>query len=397
MAHNASIKTTFLTASVSRRAGGLFDAVRQLARSLDTTQEVDMALLGLTDEFTEQDKSAWHPIEPRVHHVRGPEGFGYAPGLSRDLARLNPDLVHAQGIWMYPSMANSRWSRRSGKPHLVSPHGMLDPWALRHSRFKKQLAALLFENGHLRRAACLHALCPQEGRAIRSYGLKNPVCVIPNGIDLPSEEPTQPPPWQGIIPEGMKVLLYLGRLHPKKNLLRLVEAWNRMCRRNPSPASAWSLALIGWDQGDYESTLKTAVRDAALEASVYFLGPQFGASKAAACQAASAFILPSVSEGLPMSVLEAWAWRLPVLMTPECNLTEGFETGAALPLGTDVDGLTAGLERLIAMSDSERQQMGRCGRELVEQRFSWPIIATQMRQVYDWVLGGGPRPATVQQ
>jgi poly(glycerol-phosphate) alpha-glucosyltransferase len=89
-----------------------------------------------------------------------------------------------------------------------------------------------------------------------------------------------------------------------------------------------------------------------------------------------------------MSVLEAWSYAKPVLMTPECNLPEGFDSNAALRIGTTPEQIATGLEQLFAMSADARKEMGAIGRTLVATKFSWPEIGQQMRAVYDWVLGG---------
>ena len=106
-------------------------------------------------------------------------------------------------------------------------------------------------------------------------------------------------------------------------------------------------------------------------------------------------MLPSLSEGLPLAVLEAWSYGLPVLMTEACNLPEGFAAGAALPIGTDRAGIAAGLRQLFALSDAERRDMGARGRALVRERFTWASVGEQMTAVYEWVLGGGPPPSCV--
>jgi poly(glycerol-phosphate) alpha-glucosyltransferase len=136
---------------------------------------------------------------------------------------------------------------------------------------------------------------------------------------------------------------------------------------------------------------------------VIFWGPAFGKEKEALLRSAEGFVLPSLSEGLPMSVLEAWAYGLPVVMTPECNLPEGFASQAALeirnastlhqatshsPLATptklapDWDGLRGFLE----MGEGERRSMGMRGRRLVEERFAWPKVAARMREIYESLL-----------
>jgi poly(glycerol-phosphate) alpha-glucosyltransferase len=151
------------------------------------------------------------------------------------------------------------------------------------------------------------------------------------------------------------------------------------------------LAIAGWDQGGYESELKRLIS----ASSVVFLGARFGADKAECYRTCDAFILPSLSEGLPMTVLEAWAYGKPVLMTSECNLPEGFAAGAALQIGTSPEQIATGLKELIELSDQDRRTIGDRGRTLASAKFSWVQIAEQMRAVYNWVLGGGATPPIV--
>ena len=96
-----------------------------------------------------------------------------------------------------------------------------------------------------------------------------------------------------------------------------------------------------------------------------------------------------------MAVLEAWSYAKPVLMTPGCNLPEGFEANAALRIGTTSQEIAAGLKVLCEMSDNDRSQMGNRGRDLVATRFSWPRIGEQMRSVYGWMLGSEAAPETI--
>jgi poly(glycerol-phosphate) alpha-glucosyltransferase len=126
-----------------------------------------------------------------------------------------------------------------------------------------------------------------------------------------------------------------------------------------------------------------------------FFGPAFGEEKTSLLRSTDAFVLPSFSEGLPMSVLEAWSYRLPVVMTPECNLPEGFAADAAIRIETGAESIVQGLNSLFSMSRSDLHAMGAKGRTLVEERFTWKTVAAQMREVYDWMLGGGATPSSV--
>jgi len=312
------------------------------------------------------------------------------------------DVVLNHGLWMYPSVAGLRWHRRTRRPYIVNPHGMLDSWAVRHSRWKKRVAAWLYEGPFLKHASCLRALCRAEARAIRQYGLRNAICIIPNGIDLPAERVTITPPWEELIDPDKRVLLYLGRLHPKKGLANLLRAWAKVCSNGSSQSSSspdrsrsdnWELAIAGWDQGGHQSELQQLASE--IGARVHFLGPQFGENKAAAYHHAAAVILPSFSEGLPMALLEAWAYGRPVLMTPECNLPEGFQAAAAIQIETGISEIANGLAALFSRSDAELHAMGQRGRKLVAESFTWDRIAEQMWSVCHWVTGQAPQPACV--
>ena len=390
------MKTASIITSLSRKGGGLFESVRRLHQTLAEIPGVDVRVLGLKDKFTDLDLPAWAPLVVEAYDLVGSEQFAYSPDLRRRLLSLDEDIIHTHGIWEYPSAAVSEWHQTFRRPYLVSPHGMLDPWAVRNSAWKKRLAWTFYERKHLENAACIRALCQSEAESIRTFGLKNPICIIPNGIDLPSlQDLSSGARGSAFEPlaQGRKVLLYLGRLHPKKGLVNLLRAWRQVLDEQPLAASSWVLAIAGWDQGGHERELKKLSAEFGIENSVHFLGPKFDEEKVACYRDCAAFILPSFSEGLPMVILEAWAHAKPVVMTPECNLPEGFDAQAAVRIGYEVAGIAGGLKQLFEMPAADLEAMGKRGLALVQDRFVWPKIVAEMKDVYDWVLGGGPMPS----
>jgi poly(glycerol-phosphate) alpha-glucosyltransferase len=238
-------------------------------------------------------------------------------------------------------------------------------------------------------------------------------------------------------------LLFLGRIHPKKGLVGALRAWADVKgKMGNAKWGDWQFVIAGWDQGGHEAELKALCAELGLriavgtmkdtnshemeeaglrlagqagaadsenlklnsyklktpspdagDADVLFFGPAFGEEKDALLRSADAFVLPSFSEGLPMSVLEAWAYVLPVVMTPECNLPEGFASRAALEIrsgegsfqGSDFS-FRKGLQTLLEMSDHERAAMGMRGRRLVEEKFTWPKVAAKMLGLYEDLL-----------
>lgn len=398
MGDRATVKKVgTVTASISRNAGGLFESVRKLTISIAEHESFENVVFSLEDKYTRADEAAWIPLSVKVVDVLGPRRFGFAPDLYRELANADLDVIHNHGIWMYPSIAVKRLAHDRSIPYVVSAHGMLDPWALANSRWKKRVAESCYERRHLSGAACLRALCEAEADAMRAFGLKNPICVIPNGIDLPPEKPGGPAPWANLVPAGKKILLYLGRIHPKKGLTDLLRAWDKLLKSPSSRGAEWHFVVAGWDEGGHQERLMALARMLGISSSVAFVGPQFGDAKRATYSAADAFILPSLSEGLPMVVLEAWSYRLPVLMTPACNLPEGFEAEAALEIRPEIENIAEGLNMLLSLSDSERESMGMRGQDLVRSKFRWHRIGAEMARVYEWILGGGAPPASIRQ
>jgi len=386
------MKIGFVVDSVSREAGGLFQSVRGLAKAV-TCASTSARAFGITDKQSAVDLQDWQPLPVRTFRPQL-RAWGYSNQLLPAMLDADLDILSTHGLWKYCSVASLRWQRRMARPYIIHPHGMLESWALQNAKWKKRIAAVLYENQHLRGAACLRALCEAEAHSIRAYGMRNPICVIPNGVDLPDLK-DMPALQAQAFAEGRKILLYLGRLHPKKNLANLIRAWKQILNSHPSARASWVLTIAGWSQGEYEAQLRQLTTDLGLLASVIFLGPRFGTEKNECYRGCAAFIMPSLSEGLPMTVLEAWAYAKPVLMTPECNLPEGFGAGAALQIGPGPEEITTGLKQVIEMSDDDRRAMGNRGRNLVATTFSWPRIGKQMRSVYEWALGAGPPPEVV--
>jgi poly(glycerol-phosphate) alpha-glucosyltransferase len=383
------MKVALLTSSLSRRGGGISDAVHRMARSLHATPDFQVSVLGLADRDRMQPAENWNGVPSVALPTIGPSALGYAPRLASRLVREGIDLLHVHGLWMYPSAASLGWARATGRPYVITPHGMLDPWAVNNSRWKKRIAFWAYEGRHLQGAGCLHALCEAEAESIRAFGLRNPICIVPNSVHRP--------PIAGTLEEhrsdSPRTLLYIGRLHPKKGLANLLKAWHRFEGRRGAVVGGWELVIAGWDQGGHERELKDLAGELGIDESVRFPGPRFGDDKDALFRAASAFVLPSLSEGLPMAVLEAWSYGLPVLMTRQCNLPEGFDAGAALPIGTDDEGILQGLRTLSTMTEPDRRHMGARGLRLCAERFSPQPIIEKMADVYRWLLRSGPRPS----
>lgn len=377
------MKVAFLTGHLSEASGGFSYAIPGMVAGLARCGGVDPYIFGIRDDRSPDAWRHWG-VNVQAHRQIGMRAFGWAPKLPGALRRLAPDIVDAQGLWMYPSLVSLARHRRSGGPYAVTPHGMLDPWTLRRSAWKKRLVGTWFEKEHLQRASCLRATARMEADHLRAYGLRNPIAVVPNGLDMP---PLGPRP---CVAGSKRRLLFLSRLHPKKGIGHLLRAWVRLSGVHLN----WELVIAGPDEIGHRAEMQRLAAD--LEArDVIWHEPVHGEAKSALYRSADLFILPTHAENFGLVVAEALAHEVPVITTTNAPWDElkihrcGWWTDL-----TD-NALVAAMDEAMALSDTERYTMGARGRAWIARDFAWPTIACQMQEVYTWVLGGGPPPACV--
>jgi glycosyltransferase involved in cell wall biosynthesis len=382
-----------LVSSVSRRGAGVQEASREMARAVFRSGSADVTVYAPYDEYTKRDVHAWLPLRPRIYRTWWPGQFGYSRSIGANLLAGKHDILHVHGLWLYPTMAARKWGRRTNRPVVVSIHGMLAGWALKRSRLKKWMASIAFQGDALRIAGCIHAMNHVEVEQIRAYGLRNPVCVVPNGVGLTCKQHSGIPVWRRLMPRKSRVLLFLGRLHPVKGLDELLRAWSLV--HVGDDAKQWQLVVAGWDEGGYGREMRRLAQSLGIKGSLRFIGPQVGVARDATYAASDAFILPSRAECLPMAPLEAWQAGLPVLMTRACNLSAGFRAGCGNEVHLDPRIMAKEIVAFFSLSDAQRRKIGLCGRAFVNRNFSWRRSAAQMLLVYRWLVGGGSPPSCV--
>jgi glycosyltransferase involved in cell wall biosynthesis len=260
---------------------------------------------------------------------------------------------------------------------------MLDPWALRQKKWKKSLYSQVFERRNLTLAACLRAMTVNEAEQYRRFGLSNPIAIIPNGVDIPANVTS------GLFLErypalrGKTIVLFLGRIHPKKGLLPLCLAWSAVQRQFADA----HLVIAGPDCEDTVTALHRIIEEQGIQQSVTFAGLLTGLVKWSAYAAATIFTLPSYSEGFSVSVLEALGSGVPVLITEACYFPEVKTVNAGWTIA-QVAEIQAALTTALATPLALIHKMGANGAALVAEKYSWPRIASQFADLYDWLLGG---------
>jgi glycosyltransferase involved in cell wall biosynthesis len=312
----------------------------------------------------------------------------FSDSINRVLdSRSGPGLVHDHGLWGYTNRSAWRVAKSRNIPYVLSPRGMLEPWALQYKRFKKKLGWWTYQRRIVSSAAVIAATADSEYESVRGLGLRNPVAVIPNGIDLDVPNSLLVSASGGEA-DGVRTALFLSRIQAKKGLLNLLHAWALI-----SPVG-WRLKIAGPDEGDHLREVLSTIERLGLVSSVEYVGAVTGEPKSRLYASADVFVLPTFSENFGLVIAEALAHGVPVITTkgtPWHDL-EIYRCGWWIDIG--VEPLVAALRKALALPDDERRAMGARGLEYVR-RYNWSDIAQEMIGVYRWILGQGDRPACV--
>lgn len=293
---------------------------------------------------------------------------GLGPALDAELERC--DLVHVHGIWNVPAWIAMDRSREAGIPYVVSPRGMLDRGSMRHHRVRKMVFYRLREKARLRGAAFLHATSSAERDALVALSLGPEVVTLPNGVSAP--DAPAPPDFRARhrLPPGRPLVVYLGRLHPTKRLDLLVASFAEARR----VLGDLELVLAGRADGVAPSTL---VGDG-----IHLLGQLSESDKWALLGEASVLVMCSDSESFGLSVVEAMAKGVPVVVTKTCPWPVVEERRLGFWVEQSPAQIGSAIVR-IAADRAEARAMGARGRALVEQQFQWRSIGREMATRYE--------------
>ena len=281
------------------------------------------------------------------------------------------DVVHVHALWEEIQHQAARSAERAGVPFLVTPHGMLDPWSLSQSRWKKRLYLAWRLRRNLRTARALHFTTRTESDLAAPLELGPAAFVETLGVDLTEFERL---PRRGAFRDRYELgerplVLFLGRVHPKKGLDLLVPAFA------DAQLDGATLAIAGPDADGYRAKVEADVAARGLTDRVLFTGMLRGRDRIAALADADLFVLPSYQENFGIAVVEALASGTPVVISDQVNIWQEIsEASVGGIVKTDVTSVTNELRRWMT-DPALRHAAAERARPFVWQRYDWRQIA----------------------
>jgi len=342
-----------IVASLEARHGGPSRSVRGLSGALAAAgQEIEL----LTTAPAREESFTAGSLTMRTFPRGWPGVVSPSAGLRAHLGQGAFDLYHHHGLWLRPLHYARRAAAGAGRPLVVSPRGMMAPWAWRHRRWKKLLAAALVHPGALSAVAGWHATSEAEAEDIRRLGFRQPICVAPNGVEPPAEadQAAARDFWLRHCPDAAErpVALFYSRFHSMKRVIELIDLW--LERKD----DGWLLLMVGIPEEFSVAELRDYVYRAG---GGHRIAVHDGHDRPAPYAVARLLVLPSHSENFGLVVAEALASGVPVLTTDKTPWASLRTTsaGRCVPWAefrAALDGLLAeGTARLRARGDTARE------------------------------------------
>ncbi len=354
------MKALHIIASLDESTGGP-------ARSVPQTC-IELAKLGVDIEIICQPSA--NPVKVPEHPNLKVQFLNYKElyRFGKSLSEQSVDLIHLQHIWTPYISIMAKAVRKANIPYFITPRGMLEPWIMNRNPWKKKLAMALYQNKDIKQANILHATCEEEKQHIQELGYTNKIVVIPNGLDL-----TQVP--EAKTEYGSKKIVFLSRIHPKKGIELLLDAWKNM------DTQGWLLEIAGNGEPSYIEQINNLIIKDNIKG-VQLVGAKYGDEKWAFLKSANLFILPTYSENFGIVVAEALSIGLPVITTTGTPWKELQTNNCGWWIDLNAKNLSQCIQVAIDTPISTLKAMGENGQNLIRNKYDIKIIAKHLYSIY---------------
>ena len=373
------MKILSFVSSIDLSSGGPSRSVPMLAKGL-AELGVDITLMAIRSE-----NMNIHALEGTSVKLKVISPSFSRREIAKFLADERFELIQIQSVWEMPYHKVMVEARKLNIPYIVTPRGMLEPWSLSQKKWKKRLAWWLYQRNDVQKSACVFTTAKMEAEHVSALGITTCKAVIPNGIE------TVGYPCKSSIEGVKKQVLFLSRVHVKKGIELLFDAWKRI----HSEFAGWQLLVIGNGEAEYIHSLENRVENLGLKDCIKILPPVFGNDKIQIYQESALFCLPSYSENFGMAIAEAMSCGTPVITTTNCpwNILNDTKTGWCIDLS--VDNLENALREAMGMDANALYDMGQRASKLIYDNFDYRSVTRKTLRLYEWLLNSGEKPEFV--
>lgn len=297
------------------------------------------------------------------------------------------DIIHGQNLWMPLYHRMAKIAKKNGIPYIITPRGCLEPWCLNQKYLKKRLALLLYQRSDLNKAACILATSKMEADNIRKLGVRTPISIIPNGIDI-SEYRCR---GQETLSTVKKQICFVSRIHEKKGIEFLIQSWTRLNEIYPD----WSIIIAGNGDDKYIDALNKLIEKKGLSKKVHIIPPVFGEAKYKLYCQSSLFVLPTYSENFGMVIAEAMSCGVPVITTSGTPWSVLNHKKLGWYIDLSIDNLTNALSEAIEMGTNNLFILGQKCSKYIYDTYQYTSVALKNKMMYEWLLGSSKEPSFI--